>query len=134
MRAVIQKFRQIAEEMARERGVAFLGLFERETGLGRLDVVVAAPWAADGLLKPIEYVIDKMRAHLTPGEFLMVSRVVPLSPSVPFVKTVQEMVGEVDGVKELPGFDFDGMELRRGYVLLSHSDAQSAPRMEMPST
>jgi hypothetical protein len=135
MRDLLDKLRQIKEEIVQEKGeLALFGLFEREDAWERWDLIVAARWTAVGLRASIDYVIDKMREHLTLREFLQIARVVPLLPSVPFVKTVQEMAGEVDGLKELPGFEFDGMELKRGYVLLSHPEHEAAVRAEMAAT
>jgi hypothetical protein len=135
MKELLDKLKNVQTEIAQERGnVALFAIFEREGGLARWDLIVAAPWAAEGLRRSIDYIIKKLREQMTLAEFLQISQVVPLLPSAPFVKTVQEMVGEVDGLKELPGFEFDGMELKRGYVLLSHPEHQAEPRAEMAAT
>lgn len=69
-----------------------------------------------------------MRNRLTQREFLQIARVVPVLPSVPFVQAVHERVGRVDEPKEIPGFTFEGMELKRGYILTSHPVDQPEPQ------
>jgi hypothetical protein len=134
MSEFLDKLRQVEREIAHERGgIALFGAFEREQGLQRWDVVIAAPWTAEGLRKSIDYVFEKLAAHLTFREFLDIARVVPLLPTVPFVKAVHEMVGHVETPKEIPGFTFEGMELKRGYILSSRPAAQADPRPLEPA-
>jgi hypothetical protein len=132
MKELIDKLREISREIATERGqLSLVGLFQREYGIGKWDIVVAAPWMSKERTADIPYLAGKIQEQLPVHVVLSVATVVPLHSSVPFVKNIQEMVGEVDGLKELPAFDFDGMELRRGYVLISHPEAEPAPRVEM---
>jgi hypothetical protein len=132
MNDLMQRIKEVCQEIARERGdLSLLGLFQRESGIGNWDVVVSALWinrrerTAD-----IPYLARKFWSQLKPNELKSISGVVPLHPSAPFVQTVQESVGEVDGVKEVPGFTFDGMALTRGYVLISHPDGHGTLHKE----
>jgi hypothetical protein len=129
MNAFLDKLKRVESEIAQEKGgIALFGLFEREQGLQRWDVVIAAPWTAEGLRKSIDYVFSKLSDHLTFREFLDIARVVPLLPTVPFVKAVHEMVGQVDGPKEITAFTFEGMEVKRGYILSSYPASQTGSR------
>src|SRR5687768_3917034 len=107
MKQLVDKLTQIKAEMLREKGgIALFAIFEREEWLAEWDLIIAASWTAEGLRRSIDYVFEKLRNHLTEREFLQIARVVPLLPTVPFVKAVHEMVGQVDEPKEIPGFTF----------------------------
>jgi hypothetical protein len=132
---LIHRVREAGKMVAVERGsLSLLGLFQREEGIGLWDVIVAAPWISRDRTADIPYLVGKIQPRLDGLGMRYISRVVPLHASVPFVQTIQEMVGEVDGLKPIAALDFEGMELRRGYVLLSHPEAQPAPRREMAAT
>jgi hypothetical protein len=129
MREFVDKLKQARDEMLSEKGaIALFALFKREDWPEQWDLVVAAGWTTEGLRKSIDYIFEKLSYRLTQREFLMIARVVPLLPSVPFVRAVHEMVGEVDKPKEIPGFTFEGMELKRGYILASHPESHSEAR------
>jgi hypothetical protein len=130
MRELVDKFREIGREIASEKGeLSLLGLFKRESGIGNWDFVVAAQWInRKSRTADLPYLVGKLQGALQPSEMASIAVVVPLHSSVPFVQWVHDMVGEVEGVRAIPTFEFDGMILRSGYVLVSRPEQQMDPR------
>jgi hypothetical protein len=97
--------------------------------------IVSAPWISEKeRTADIPYLADKLRTELQPRGRATILVIVPLHPSVPFVEAIQQMVGHVDDLKELPAFTFDGMVLKRGYILTSQPRAQTSPPTAVSAT
>jgi hypothetical protein len=129
---LVEKVRDVGETIAREKGgVTLLALFQRPETLGRWDFIFAAPWIRHGSeTLDIPYLVERLQATLKRKEMASIASIVPLPSTVPFVRTIQGMVGEVDGLKEIPSFDFDGMMLQQGFVLISRPERPVTPRVE----
>jgi hypothetical protein len=132
MSELTDKIREFGRQIASEKGdLSLLGLFQRESGIGNWDLVVAAPWVnRKNRTADIPYLAGKLQAALKPLEMASIAVIVPLHSSVPFVQWVHDMVGEVEGLRTVPTFEYDGMILRTGYVLVSQPDRHTGPRSE----
>ena len=119
MKELLKKLIEIEKEIAKEKGKFVLfGLFHREGALfDKWDLVASAPWIGEDRFEHIEYFVSKTRERLTPEEMVMISRIVLLNPSEPFVKEITEKVGKKRGVAEVTNHLFNGMVIERGHII-----------------
>lgn len=119
MKDLVRKFIEIEKEIAREKGkLTLFGLFHREGALyDQWDLVAAAPWIGEFRYEHIDYFVSKMKEKLTTEEMIMVSPIILLNSSEPFVKDIAERVGKKRGVAEVTNHLFNGMVIERGHVI-----------------
>jgi hypothetical protein len=121
MQELLNKYREIEAEVAREKGeFSLFALLQREDAFGgKWDLVVAAPWIGEGRLKTLNYLADKITSRLTIEELLSLSMVVPVSVTdEPVQRLIREYPVTPDQKPiEIRDWDYRGMPIARGYIL-----------------
>ena len=116
---VVEKLRQIEVEISAEKGnFTLFALIKRDYSLGRWDIVVSVKWidSTDKLL--INNVASKIHKELTKLEQLMISRIVVLPPSDPFVQNLN-LIGVEHGSVKLSNNTFNGIAIKEAYLITS---------------
>jgi len=119
---------QRAEEALAEQhgGFTLFGLFEQEETPGRWDVVASAPWLTSSRAG-IGRLIKGLEPYLTAEQWTGLGRIVPLSPSEPFVQGVTQAISPVEHeLSELGGISAADVDIRRAFVITSQRGAHQA--------
>ncbi|CAN5317114.1 hypothetical protein BH20ACI1_BH20ACI1_25470 [soil metagenome] len=120
MSVVAEKLRGIEVETSFEMGsFTLFALIEREDSFGSWDVVISAKWIKDekALIKTLA---SKISRDLSKDEQLMLSRIVVLPSTDPFVKNLN-MVGVEHGKVKLSNNTFNGIFVKEAYLITSKS-------------
>jgi len=122
---IIDTFVALHREVAAERGdFALFAVLEREDNPGRWDVVLAASWFGEDKKLPLDYIIGKIEARLSPQERRSLSRVVLLDPSDAFVVTVNRSFPVTRGdLREITSTTLGDVPVSDGYLLASGANA-----------
>jgi len=117
MSVVAGKLREIEVETAAEKGgFTLFALIEREDSFGKWDVVVSAKWIKDNEKTLINSIASKISKKLSRNEQLMLSRIVVLSPTDPFVKNLN-MIAVEHGTIKLTNNSFNGIFVKEAYLI-----------------
>lgn len=120
---VIEKFRSIEKEAAEEKGSFVLfGLFEREDTPNMWDVVISASWLDVKKKENYDYFARKITAKLNPQEVVMLSRIVLLTPSEPFVERVTSAIKTKHNNPRFINCMFNGVFIKDAYIISSKPD------------
>ena len=93
---LLENLRRTEETMSSEWGAFTLfGLFGRDDGSDRWDLVASAPWLTSSRAS-IQQIVEGLQRHLTYDEWLEFKLIVPLRPEEPFVQTVLRMLDPVE--------------------------------------
>jgi hypothetical protein len=121
MSEVAEKLRKIEVEISTEKGsFTLFALIEREDSLGKWDIVISADWVNDKEKALINTLALKIRKSLNADEQLMLSRIVVLSPTDPFVKNLNA-IGVEHGSFKLSNNTFNGIFIKEAYLITSNS-------------
>lgn len=121
---VIEKFISIEKEAAEEKGSFVLfGLFEREDTPNMWDVVISASWLDVKKKENYDYFARKITAKLGPQEVVMLSRIVLLAPSEPFVVRVTSAITAEHNNPRFTNSIFNGVFIKDAYIISSKPDA-----------
>ncbi|MGA2298368.1 MAG: hypothetical protein ABSG15_12555 [FCB group bacterium] len=91
MNSLINKFKKIEREIAKERGPFYLfGIFIPQEKDDFIDVVASADWFYKSERKTLDYFFMVIKKYLNESEMTKISRVVLLKPNEEFVKYVNE--------------------------------------------
>jgi hypothetical protein len=131
MQELLNKYREIEAEVAREKGeFSLFALLQREDAFGgKWDLVVEAPWIGEGRLKTLNYLADKITSRLTIEELLSLSMVVPVSVTdEPVQRLIREYPVTPDQKPiEIRDWDYSGLPIARGYFHTArHTPAAAA--------
>lgn len=126
-RTLAETLRRAEEALAEQHGPFVLfGLFEQEETPGRWDVVAAAPWLTSSRAS-IGHLIAGFELYFAPEQWAQLGRIVPLSPSEPFVEGVTEAVTPVEhALSETGAIQAAHVEIRRAFVITSHRRSRQA--------
>lgn len=128
MKTIVEKLALIEKEIAEERGEFVLfALMEREGSPDRWDLVASASWIDLNLKPALDYFVTKINKYLTTSEVIILSRVVLLQPSEPFVTTLLAYIADNDIKTEIRDFEFNGMVIERGYIISADTRSVEAP-------
>lgn len=121
---VVKKFMSIEKEVAKEKGSFVLfGLFEREDTPNMWDMVISASWLDVKKKENYDYFARKINAKLTAQEVVMLSRIVLLAPSEPFVERVTSAVKTQHNNPRFTNCIFNGVFIKDAYIISSKPDA-----------
>jgi len=119
MSEVAEKLRKIEVEISTEKGsFTLFALIEREDSLGKWDIVISAKWIKDGEKALINTIALKISKNLSKDEQLMLSRIVVLPPTDPFVKNLN-MFRIEHGTIKLSNNTFNGIFVKDAYLITS---------------
>jgi hypothetical protein len=129
---LLSKLQAIDQELREETGgVVLFGLFERDDAPGRWDVLIAADWVGPNVNPAVAYVARKIQHSLTPDELVLLSGVVALRSSDPFLRQMLAGTLRVHGSTMLENFVLNGVLITRAWIftadLDSHSQFQPPP-------
>jgi hypothetical protein len=121
MSQVAEKFRQIEVEISAKKGdFNLFALIERDDSLGKWDVIASAKWINNQEKALINTIASKVSKTLTQEEQLMLSRIVILPPTDPFVRNLN-MINVEHGVIKLSNNTFNGILIKEAYLITSKS-------------
>ena len=121
MSKAAEKLRQIEVEISAEKGnFNLFALVERDDSMGKWDVVASAEWTGDRTSPLVSIIAKKIRKYLTKDEQIMLSRIVVLPSTDPFVRSLN-MIGVEHGVIRLSNNSFNGIFIREAYLITSKS-------------
>ena len=127
LKQTFHKFHDLEAAAAREKGPFDLfALFLRHDTLAVWEVVVSAPWLSADETGGLRYLTKKLQEKLTPEELLSIAGVVILDEHNPVVKSVRSAVAVEHGGCELVDCAFNGMPIRRAYVITSRRKTRVA--------
>jgi hypothetical protein len=122
MSIVAEKLRKIEVEVSVKKGSFNLfALIERDDSLGKWDIVVSAEWVGEKEKELINTIALKIREYLSEDEQLMLSRIVVLPLTDPFVKNLNMFVGTEHGTIKLSNNTFNGIFVKEAYLITSKS-------------
>lgn len=117
---IAEKLCKVERELSDEKGdFSLFAIFDREDGIGRFDVVVAAPWIGDEEKAAIIAIADKITARLTKQEVVMLSRVVVLSPDDDFVRTINARFEAKHKMLRTFNINVNDVPIRDGFIITS---------------
>jgi len=120
MKQIIEKLISLEREISSQRGaLALFCVFEREESPSLWDLVIAAPWVHRDHRKALDYVVKKIKKHLTVDEILKISRVVLLKPSDAIVRTLNGAIQIEHGHTQLANCVFDGLHVKDAHIITS---------------
>ena len=131
---IIDKFVALYREAAAEKGnFVLFAVIEREDNPGRWVVVAAASWFGEDKNPPLDYLIGKIEARLSPKERRTLSAVVLLDPSDAFVVAVNRSFPVTDGqLREATNTTLGDVPVNEGYLLVSDANAAAATPQREP--
>lgn len=119
MSQVAEKLRQIEVEISAEKGnFTLFALLERDDSLGKWDVIVSADWIDNQEKELIKLIASKISKILTREEQLMLSRIVILQSTDPFVRNLN-MFGVKHGTVQMSNIIFNGVLIKEAYLITS---------------
>lgn len=119
MSKAAEKLRQIEIEISAEKGdFNLFALIEREDSLGKWDVIASAKWVGNQKRELITAIASKISKVLTQEEQLMLSRILVLPPTDPFVRNLN-MIGVEHGTVKLSNNTFNGILIKEAYLITS---------------
>jgi len=120
MLTVAEKLREIEVEASAEKGSFNLfALIERDDSFGKWDIVISAKWIKDNEKTLINTIASKISKNLSKDEQLMLSRIVVLPSTDPFVKNLNMFVGAEHGTIKLSNNTFNGIFVKEAYLITS---------------
>jgi hypothetical protein len=142
MNDIIQKFVELEREIAKERGDFALFALILRPGLsgvvstsddpgiiGRWDLVVSAPWVGRNQKEELEYFVRKLRMRVGETGTGFLSRIVMLTPTDQFVRTMNASFRTDDSPIEVLRSSLSGVEIERAYIIRSKaSSPEVAPK------
>jgi len=121
MSIVAEKLREIEVEVSAEKGSFNLfALIERDDSLGKWDIVISAEWIGDKEKALINTIASKIRNYLSEVEQIMLSRIVVLPSTDPFVNNLNK-IGIEHGTIKLSNNSFNGIFIKEAYLITSKS-------------
>ena len=119
MSEVAEKLRQIEVDISARNGdFDLFALIEREDSFGKWDVIVSANWIDNQEKAIINTLASKISETLTEDEQLMLSRILILPPSDPFVQNLN-MIRVEHGTLKLSNNSFNGIVIKEAYLITS---------------
>jgi hypothetical protein len=107
----------LLNEMTAEKGeLTLFGLFLREDAPNVWDLVVAAPWIEKNRSKALDYIVEKIKAHLAFPELLSLSKVVILESNNPLLRAILDAIPPGKKQAEWQNVTFINLELARAYI------------------
>lgn len=117
---IAEKLRQIESVVSELKGTFHLfALIEREDSLGRWDLVISADWIGNNQKRIIDMIAREISGKLEKGEQLLLSRILVLSPSDQFVKTLNLIRFEYQNVR-LTNVTFNGIAVKEVIFITSN--------------
>jgi len=127
-RSLITKLQVAEKDIASVQGPFVLfALAEREEAPGKWDLLVSAPWLASGR-KGIQKMVEGLKTHLTPSEWMQLASITPLPPSMNYVQWIARKYDVQHDNQEIINTFWDGLFIPHGYVIT----ANPAPAQAMP--
>jgi hypothetical protein len=109
-----EKLAALLNEIIAEKGeITLFGLFLRD---GVWDLFVAGPWVDEDYMGAHRYIDKKLKAHLTPEEYLSIYRIGILESHYPVLAAILDAIPAGQEEAEFRNEDFLGLEIKRGYV------------------
>ncbi len=130
MAEIVEKFRRIEKELSAEKGLFTLfALVEREDSqLGSWDVVISADWIGNNEKQALNIITSKIYAKLTKTEQVILSRIVILAPSDPFVQNLNFTVPKNGDSEIITNATINGILIKKAYLITSNSTAIHFPK------
>ncbi len=120
MKELIKKMTAIEQQTAAEKGSYDLfGLFLREHGVGKWDVLVSADWIDTNRTAARSYLAKCIQDALPMKELLQISHIVLVETYNPALPELQEAAQVEHGLVELKDFEFAGQDIERAYIITS---------------
>ena len=128
MAEIVEKFRRIEKELSAEKGLFTLfALVEREDSLGNWDIVVSAEWIGNDEKPALDTITSKIYAKLSKAEQIILSRIVILAPSDPFVQNLNFIVPK-NGDSKITNTTINGILIKKAFLITSNSTAVHFPK------
>ncbi len=129
MAEIVEKFRRIEKELSAEKGLFTLfALVEREDSLvGSWDVVISADWIGNNEKQALNIITSKIYAKLTKTEQVILSRIVILAPSDPFVQNLNFTVPK-NGDSKITNTTINGILIKKAFLITSNSTLVHFPK------
>jgi hypothetical protein len=90
--AFLKKLKTVEEAIAADKGdFVLFGVVQREGSVGLWDLLVSAPWFGANETDILAYLVQRLKATLTPAELLLISRIILLPPQDPRVQHIVEL-------------------------------------------
>jgi len=126
-KTLAETLRHAEEALAEQHGPFVLfGLFDQEETPGRWGVVAAASWLTSSRAS-IGHLIAGFEPYFTPEQWTQLGRIVPLTPSEPFVEGVTEAVAPVEhALSETGAIQAAHVEIKRAFVITSRRKTRQA--------
>ena len=111
---------------AAERAIAFVRgpfvlfvLAEREEAPGKWDLLVSAPWLETNR-KGVQQMVDGLKPHLTPTEWVQLTSITPLSPSTEYVQWIARKYDVQHDDQEVINTFWDSLFIPHGFVITAN--------------
>lgn len=128
-RGLVERLQRAEKAIASEHGpfVLFV-LAEREEAPGKWDLLVSAPWLETNR-KGVQQMVDGLKTHLTPAEWVQFASITPLPPSMGYVQWIARKYNLKHKDQEVINTFWDGVFIPHGYVITADpSPAQVTPQ------
>ena len=120
MNDLVDRFVQLEREIASDRGGFWLfALFLREDAPDRWDLVVSAPWTYADRKAALQFLAQRLQAHLEPEELIGLSRIVLVDASNPGLDAIYRATRGEQGVVELRDRTFFDLPIRHAFIIAS---------------
>ncbi|MCI0489817.1 MAG: hypothetical protein L0229_24770 [Blastocatellia bacterium] len=120
MKKIIEKLAKLEESVAKEKGPFDLfGLFLREDGFDKWDLVASALWIEEDYSKALDYMTKKLNSILTTEELLKISKVVLINEFDERVRNIQKYIAVEHTPTELREANFFGLRMDMVYIITS---------------
>jgi hypothetical protein len=113
-----KKLRKAMQKIAAKKGdFALFGLFMRADAPGTWDLVISAPWLAQGNLKNLKEFTDLLSHELGEQSLREFSRIVTLEPSDPSVAAVVSAFSIDDGELRVQHSNLFGLDIDDAIIM-----------------
>ena len=120
MKSLIRRFVALEREISNEKGeFSLFALFLRVDAQNEWDLVISAPWLPLNRKQTLDYLADRLRAHLDDRELLAISRIIIIDEDNPGLDAITRGLEVQHGQIEVRDSIFFGLEIKHAYIISS---------------
>lgn len=114
------KFAKLEADVAAARGdFTLFALFLREDVPDRWDLIISAPWVSADQRGALDYLVNRIKSDLGPGDLTQLSRIVFIDPTDVSVRALNQAIAVEHGSVEVHDSNFFGLPIRHALIITS---------------